>query len=287
MSSWVIGQVLFNGLTIGSIYVLVSLGFNMVFGVMRIINFAHGELYMIGAFITFLLYGFLKINYLLTLVVSAFAVGLFGVLLERTLFRRVRHEELNSMILSLGIALIIQNVFSLVFGPQDLSIPTAYTGIISLGFFSYPVERLIMVLFSFIIISFVYIFIKFTRYGNAIRAVVQDLEAAAIQGIHINRVYSLSFGISASLAAIAGGLLGPIFSISPFMGSFALIKAFIVVILGGLGSFGGAVVGGLLLGFHDSIVSTFVGGAANDMMGFLIIILIILFRPSGLLGRRQ
>jgi len=286
MNVWILGQVLLNGITIGSIYILVSLGFTLIFGVLRVVNFAHGELYMMGAFLTLLLYGSFKINYLLTLIISAVSVGLFGILLERVLFKKLKYQELNCMILGLGISIILQNVGSLIFGPQDLSIPTAYSGTVNFGVISYPAERVIMSLFSFAILLVAYLFIKVTRYGNAIRAVVQDVEAAAIQGININKIYPLTFFIGCSLAAIAGSLLGPIFSISAFMGSFALIKAFIVVILGGLGSFGGAVLGGLLLGFSDSIVSTFVGGAANDMVGFFIIILILLLKPTGLLGRK-
>jgi branched-chain amino acid transport system permease protein len=260
----------------------------MIFGVMRIINFAHGELYMLGAFGTYVLCTILKIPYLVGILVSAITVGAFGILLEKVFFSHVRSvrgkEELNSMILALGIAIVIQNSIALVFGPEDLSIASTFTNVLNVGKVFYPAERVFVAFFSFCVLVAIYVFIKFHKYGNALRAVVQDAEAAAIQGIKINRVYAMCFGIGSFLAAIAGGLLGPVFSISAFMGSWGLLKAFIIVILGGLGSFAGAIAGGFIIGFTDSIMGTFFGGAASNMLGFFVIILVLIFKPSGLLG---
>jgi len=280
-------QVIINGVTLGTNYILMALGFTMIFGVLRIVNFAHGEFYMLGAFLVLTAIVKLEIGYFLAAVIAVISIGLLGFLAEEVIFRKFRDKELEGMIMALGLSILTQNLGLVAWGPYDLSIPPVFTGVLKMGSMFYPVERLMVVLLSFLLMAGFYLFLKRTKLGLAIQAIALDTEIARVQGIRINRLYPLAFAIGTGLAAAAGAVIGPLFQLNPWMGIMPQVKAFIVVILGGIGSIPGAFLGGLILGVAESFVSTYASKAIADMLGFILVIGILLFRPSGLFGHSQ
>jgi branched-chain amino acid transport system permease protein len=280
-------QVIINGVTLGTNYVLMALGFTLIFGVLRIVNFAHGEFYMLGAFFVLTAIVKFEVNYLLAAILAVLAIGLLGYFTEEVIFRRFRDKELEGMIIALGLSILLQNLGLVAWGPYDLSIPPVFTGVLKFGTFFYPMERLMVVLLSFLLMAGFYLFLKKTRLGLAIQAIAQDTEIARVQGMRINRLYPLAFAVGTGLAAAAGAVIGPLFQLNPWMGIMPQVKAFIVVILGGIGSIPGAFLGGLILGVAESFVSTYASKALADLLGFILVIGILLFRPSGLFGRSQ
>lgn len=287
MGSTLLPQVILNGVTLGTNYVLMALGFTMIFGVLRIVNFAHGEFYMLGAFFVLTAIVKLQIGYFPAVVIAVISVGLLGLFTEEVIFRRFRDKELEGMIVALGLSILIQNLGLVTWGPYDLSIPPVFTGVLKIGSMFYPVERLMVVLLSFLLMAGFYLFIKRTKLGLAIQAIAQDTEIARVQGMRINRLYPLAFAIGTGLAAAAGAVIGPLFQLNPWMGIMPQVKAFIVVILGGIGSIPGAFLGGFILGVAESFVTTYTSKAIADMLGFILVICILLFRPSGLFGHSQ
>jgi branched-chain amino acid transport system permease protein len=280
-------QVIINGVTLGTNYILMALGFTLIFGVLRIVNFAHGEFYMLGAFLVLTAIVKLELSYYLAVAVAVLAVGLLGFLTEEVIFRRFRDKELEGMIMALGLSILMQNLGLVAWGPYDQSIPPVFAGVLKIGSMFYPLERLMVVLLSFLLMVGFYLFLKRSKLGLAIQALAQDTEIARVQGIRINRMYPLAFAIGTGLAAAAGAVIGPLFQLNPWMGIMPQVKAFIVVILGGIGSIPGAFLGGLILGVAESFVSTYASKAVADMLGFILVIGILLFRPSGLFGHSQ
>lgn len=287
MGDTLLPQVIINGVTLGTNYILMALGFTMIFGVLRIVNFAHGEFYMLGAFLVLTAIVKLEIGYFLAAVIAVISIGLLGFLAEEVIFRKFRDKELEGMIMALGLSILMQNLGLVAWGPYDLSIPPVFTGVLKMGSMFYPVERLMVVLLSFLLMAGFYLFLKRTKLGLAIQAIALDTEIARVQGIRINRLYPLAFAIGTGLAAAAGAVIGPLFQLNPWMGIMPQVKAFIVVILGGIGSIPGAFLGGLILGVAESFVSTYASKAIADMLGFILVIGILLFRPSGLFGHSQ
>ena len=282
-----IAQILVNGLTAGTFYVLMALGFTLIFGILRLVNFAHGEFYMLGAFVVYHLYAQLGLNFFAALAASAVAVGVIGIVVEKVVFAPLRSRELSMLMSALGLQIAIQGIMAVLEGIEGLSLASPVSGVYRSQWITFPYERLLVVGVAFVVLAGFYVFIKHSKIGQALRAVAQDGEAALMQGIPVNRIYSLAFAVGCALAAIAGGLIGPVFSLHVYMGQAALLKAFVVVILGGLGSVPGALVGGLVLGFAESIFATLFGGLTSDMLGFLMIMGILLWRPTGLLGRAE
>jgi branched-chain amino acid transport system permease protein len=285
--SILLAQALLNGLVIGAMYMLMAVGFTLVFGIMRVVNFAHGEFYMLGAFTGFFTYVYWEIPFVACLVIAALIVGILGMLVERTLIQPFRADEMSGMIATLAISVIIQNGAVLLWGPVPRAMPDIVTGTLAIGPFSFPWSRLVVIAAAALIFVVFWIFMQRTRLGRAMRAVAQDTETALIQGIRVNYIYPLAFGVSVALAALAGALMGPVFSVSPFVGLTPMLKAFVVVILGGLGSVPGAVVGGLMLGMIESFTATTFGSLVSDILQLLLVILILLVRPAGLLGQRE
>ncbi len=285
--SILLAQAVLNGLVIGAMYMLMAVGFTLVFGIMRVVNFAHGEFYMLGAFTGFFTYVYWDIPFVACLVIAALIVGILGMLLERTLIQPFRADEMSGMIATLAISVIIQNGAILLWGPAPRPMPDIVTGSLVVGPFSFSWSRLVVIAAAALIFTAFWLFMQHTRLGRAMRAVAQDTETALIQGIRVNHIYPLAFGLSVALAALAGALMGPVFSVSPFVGATPMLKAFVVVILGGLGSVPGAVLGGLVLGMIESFTATIFGSLVSDILQLLLVILILLVRPWGLLGQRE
>jgi len=277
-------QALLNGFGLAVVYVLVALGLTLIFSILEIINFAHGEFYMLGGFAAYYLCAVGGLNYVATLVLAVLLVGLAGVVAERLVFRHLRGKTLNAFIVSLGLLWVLQATAQLSFGVLDKSVPSAVSGIVRVGGVIVSRERLFVILTAVALIVGLHLFLKFTRTGQAMRAVAQDADAAALQGVNIELVSALGFGIGCALAGAAGALLAPIFAVSPTMGALPVVKAFIIIIVGGMGSLPGAVLGGLLLGAVEGVGTLFMSSAAVNILGFLMVIAILLLRPRGLLG---
>ncbi len=273
-----------NGFTLALVYVLVALGLTLIFSIFEIINFAHGEFYMLGGYVTYLGFAVVGLPYLLTLLLAIVVVGLVGLVSERLIFRHLRGKTLNAFIVSLGLLWVLQAGAQLSFGVLDKSVPSAFSGIIRLGGLIISVERFVVVLAAVGLIAVLYAFLQWTRLGRAMRAVAQDPDGAALQGVNIEVISMVAFAIGCALAGSAGGLLAPLFAVSPAMGALPVVKAFIMIIIGGMGSLPGAVVGGLLLGTVEGLGSLFFSSAAVNVLGFLMVIAVLLVRPRGLFG---
>ncbi len=283
--TFLIGQALTNGLIIGLLYLLMAIGFTLVFGVMRVVNFAHGEFYMLGSFVAYVCVTRFQLPFLAAVLATFIATLVAGWLIEVVVLKGFRGNELNGMISTIGLGMILQNGALLLFGPDPQSMPPVAEGVVSLGPIMLPMSRLYVVAFSIAVLALLYLFLMHSKGGRALRAVVQDTEIASAQGIRSHLMYPLGFGIGVALAAVAGALMAPVFSVSPSIGSTPLLKAFIVVILGGLGSIPGAALASLLLGVVESGANTFMSSAMSDMLLFGFVILMLIFRPSGLLGK--
>jgi len=277
-------QALLNGFGLAMVYVLVALGLTLIFSILEIINFAHGEFYMLGGYVTYYVFAVFGLYYFATLGLAILAVGLAGVVAERLIFRYLRGKTLNAFIVSLGLLWVMQASAQLSFGVLDKPVPSAFSGIVRAFGLVISVERLVVSLSAIVLIAALYLFLRGSRPGRAMRAVAQDADAAALQGVDIELVSALGFGIGCALAGGAGGLLAPVFAVSPAMGALPVVKAFIIIIIGGMGSLPGAVVGGLLLGSVEGLGSLFMGSAAVNVLGFLVVILVLLVRPRGLFG---
>jgi len=280
-------QTCINGLMLGMIYVLMALGLTLIFSIMGIINFAHGEIFMLGGFATFFLAEYYGVYFFFSLIISMVIIGVFGVLIERIIFRPLRGDPLNLLVISLGLAIVLQNLALIFWGPEERPVPFDFQGIINILGMVFSKERLVAFIISTILVIGLYLFVVRTKTGKALQAVTQDSEAAALQGININQINALTFGIGCALASAAGSAMGPIFLVSPFMGILPAMKAFIIIMLGGLGSIIGAVVGGLILGIAESFGATYLGSTFQNMVGFIILMFILIVKPLGLFGYRE
>ncbi|MBI4620500.1 MAG: branched-chain amino acid ABC transporter permease [Desulfobacterales bacterium] len=277
-------QVTLNGLMLGMIYIVVALGLTLIFSIMNVINFAHGEMYMLGGLVAYYFSEQLQIPYMLILVLAMILVGVFGIVVEKFFFRPFRGELLPALIVSLGLSMTIQTLTLLNFGTEDQSVSTVFPGMINFLGALFSKERLAIVITCIVFILSLYLLIQRSKIGCAIRAIAEDREAAALQGVNIDRICSFTFGLGCALAAAAGVLIAPVFYVNPYIGGLPLLKAFIIIILGGMGSLLGAVVGGLILGTVESFGTLFLSVPASNLLGFIIIILVLLFKPSGLFG---
>ncbi|MGA2110253.1 MAG: branched-chain amino acid ABC transporter permease [Syntrophorhabdales bacterium] len=273
-----------NGFSAGWIYVLVALGLTLVFGIMRTVQFAHGEVYMLGSHAIFFACVVLGINIIGAFGIAVVALFILGMLMERLLFRRFRGQIEPSIIVAIGLILLFQTTAVVTFGADEKHIPRFIQGVLVIGGLRIAWDRVLSVIVGAGIMLALYAFIKGTKMGQAMIATSQDMDAATLQGVNVNRISSVSMGIGSALAAVAGGIMGSIFTVEPFMGSFAITKGLAVIILGGLGSIGGAVIGGLILGLVDGVVSLYSSSTMASIVGFALIVLILIVKPSGLMG---
>jgi branched-chain amino acid transport system permease protein len=284
MTIQMLAQGLLNGISLSMVYILVALGLTLIFSILRIINFAHGEFYMMGAVVSYYLTQYGQLNYLITIPAAFIAIGIVGILVEKVVFAPLRSNLLGGFIASLGLLWILQAVAVLVFGVVDKEVPGYFDGVIRMFGVVIATERLFVVVCCAILIASLYLFLHSSKHGIALRAVAQDTEAAALQGVNVDRVSALAFGIGCALAAAAGALLAPVYFVSPFIGTLPVIKAFIIIILGGMGSLSGAIFGGFFLGILESIAPLYFPVAAVEMLGFLVVMLVLIVRPHGLFG---
>jgi branched-chain amino acid transport system permease protein len=272
------------GLSIGSIYILMALGLTLMFGMMHIINFAHGAVYMLGAFTIYYVFFQWGAPYFAAFVVAMLLLGAFGYLIERSIYRPGKGGVEPTLVALLALTTLLQAAGYPVFGTLDKHVPPVFSGTRNVLGVMISVERLMIIPIAGALVGALYLFINKTRMGAAMRAIEQDKEAAALQGVNVNVINGLAFAIGFALAAAAGALMAPIFKLDPMMGEQPLLKAFIIIILGGLGSIPGAILGGLILGLIDSIVATALGAEPAFLLSFVFIILLLLWRPTGLFG---
>jgi branched-chain amino acid transport system permease protein len=272
------------GLSMGAIYILMALGLTLMFGMMHIINFAHGAIYMLGAFAIYYLFAQAGIPYPLAFLLTLLLLGIFGLTVERAIYRTLGGEIEPTLVALLALTTLLESSGYLVFGVLDKDVPTVFPGVLHLSGMTLSVERLVIIPIVAVMVAALHVFMQRTKTGQAMRAIEQDKEAAALQGVNVNRINALAFGIGFALAAAAGALMAPVFAVNPSMGELPLLKAFIIIILGGLGSVPGAILGGVILGLIDGVLATAFGFELAFLLSFVLIIVILLVKPQGLLG---
>ncbi|MSP67434.1 MAG: branched-chain amino acid ABC transporter permease [Alphaproteobacteria bacterium] len=282
------GQLLL-GLINGAFYAMLSLGLAVIFGMLNVINFAHGAQYMMGAFTAWMLLNFLGVNYWAALILAPLLVGLFGILLERLFLRHLYHlDHLYGLLLTFGLALIIEGVFRKFYGSsgQPYSIPEELTGGHNLGFMFLPNYRAWVVAFSLVVCLAVWYLIERTKLGSYLRAATENPTLVQAFGINVPRMVMLTYGFGVGLAALAGVMAAPIYQVSPLMGANLIIVVFAVVVIGGMGSILGSIVTGFGLGVVEGFTKVFYPEASNTVI-FVIMAIVLVLRPAGLFGRAQ
>jgi len=276
------------GAAIGCIYVLLATGLNLIFGVMKLVNFAHGELLMIGAYVGYSVLTLLGVNAYIAVFLSMGIVALIGVVVERLAFRRVLgSDKLNEIFVSLGLILIFDNIAVLVWGEKSQRIISPFENMsLRLGEVSISYDWLIAVAFVIVILIALLFLIKKTKIGMAMRATSQKSQASMLMGINIEHIYIFTFALGAALAGAAGVLYGIIFPFNPYIGALPTIKAFAIIILGGLGSIPGAIIGGLLYGIAEQTAVISLGGIWRNAVAFSLLIIVLVLRPNGLFGEK-
>ena len=277
-----------NGLMMGAIYALFAVGMVLVFGVMRVLNFAHGVIFMAGGYFCQAAMAHVVASYPIALLLSALGGALVGVVLERLVFRRLRENLSMQIVASLGLILMAQNAIILIFGPDALqiSVPAMRTTL-RLGSLGMTLQQMLIMGVVAVSVVTLHLFLKRSRLGTAMRAASEDLQAARVVGINPDRVFALTFAMAGALAALGGALLGPLFLVFPGMGDLPLLKGLTAIVLGGMGSVGGAVLGGLAIGVLEAESTLFAPTDDRDLVVFGVLILVLLLRPRGLFGRQM
>jgi branched-chain amino acid transport system permease protein len=288
-----VSQTLILGILVGALYALVALGLSLVFGVTKFLNVAHGELLMFGGYASFWVFSLLGLDPFLTIPTTLIGLALIGAILYRLVFvRMVKLPEetkiKNTLLVGFGLSVVLQNLALRFWTADDRGITASYSSVAFtvLGV-RFPLVRLATLLTALVFLLALHLFLRKTYTGKAIRATVQDWEAATLMGIDIHRVYFLAFVLGAALAGVAGTLVAVNYSIEPSMGLNWTLKALIVMVLGGLGSITGTLVGGLLLGLTESVTSLLISNNYREVAGLVLFILILIFRPQGLFGTKE
>lgn len=281
-------QAIINGILFGSVYAMIGIGFSLVWGVMNIINVAHGSFIMIGAYLSYTLFAAYGVDPFLSIPISMAALFLIGYSIQRFVLNRVvRGSVFITLTFTFGLQILIANICLLIWSADYHSVKLPYSGAgLEIGGVVIPLVRLGIFFVALIITGLFYLFIRKTKTGVAINATALNFEGAKTVGIDVNNIYAITFGVSAALAGAAGALISPIMSVNPFLGGALVGKAFVIAILGGLGSTIGALVGGLVLGLVETVTTVFMPASYQELMGFIVLVLVLIFRPQGLLGKR-
>ncbi len=280
-----LAETLLWGVANGCIYILLATGLSIIFGVMKLVNFAHGQLLMLGAYIAFTTSVVLGLNAYVAILFAMVGVAIIGFVVERLTFRKVLGtEKLNEIFVSLGLIYIFENVAVLLWGNKSAQISSSIPGILSLAGISISYDRLAAMGIVAVILLSIVLLMKKTKIGLAMQATSQKSDVAKLMGINVEKVYVFTFALGAALAGAAGALYGIIFPFSPTLGALPTIKAFAIIILGGLGSIPGAVVGGLLYGIAETTAGYLLGGIWSDAIAFVLLIFVLVIKPTGLFG---
>lgn len=273
------------GLSIGTQYAMISIGFTLIFGIMGVINFAHGSGYVMGGYFAYVFTSLVGLPYPVAVVIAALGTGVLGYVIERVFIDKYVNDHIATMIITLGLYLIITTGIILVFGPEPVDFRFPVSGSLRGEGFYIPYSTLIVLAVCSVAIGAVYWMIYRTRYGIALRAMADNPKVATAQGIFPSQMFPMAFAIAMALAGLTGALVTPILVLEPNLGDAMLMKSFIVVILGGLGSVTGATVAALIVGMVEAYSSVYLGGSQGALVLFVIVLLILLVRPSGLMGR--
>ena len=284
-----LAETLLWGVANGCIYILLATGLNLIFGVMKLVNFAHGQLLMVGAFVAYEVTTIAGLNPYASILVSMGSVALIGIVLEKFAFRRVRGtDKLNEIFISLGLIYVFQNLATLLWvNNYNIRIPSPLSGLnLALGEVTIGYDRILAIVIVIVILVGLVLLTKKTKIGLGMRATSQKSDASMLMGININRIYLFTFAVGAALAGAAGALYGILFPFNPAIGALPTIKAFAIIILGGLGSIPGAVIGGLLYGIAENTAVYLLGGIWQDAIAFALLIAVLVIRPTGLFGEK-
>ena len=278
-----------SGILIGGVYALVGIGLTIIYGVMRVINFAHGELLMIGMYLTWIIFTSFGVDPFLSIAITIPAMFLFGAFLQRVLINRVLNAlPQNQILLTIGLGLVLSNLVMLIYTSDYKIITTRYSSS-TINFAGLPISTplAISLLITTVITAILYFFLLKTDTGQAIRATAQDRDAAQLMGINVKRMSVLAFGIGTALAGTAGALVSPTYYIFPQVGGAFTLKAFVIVVLGGMGSVIGATLGGIIIGVTESLAAVYVSSGMKEVFVYVLFLLVLLFKPAGLLGRSR
>ena len=278
-----------SGVLIGGVYALVGIGLTIIFGVMRVINFAHGELLMIGMYLTWIIFSSFGIDPFVSIAITIPVMFAFGAFVQRTLVHQVLNAlPQNQILLTIGLGLVLSNLVMLIYTSDYKIITTRYSSsTVSLGGLPLSAPLAISFLITAVITALLYVFLLKTDTGQAVRATAQDRDAAQLMGINVSRMSVLAFGIGTALAGTAGALVSPTYYIFPQVGSAFTLKAFVIVVLGGMGSVLGATLGGVIIGVTESLAAVYISSGMKEVFVYVLFLLVLLFKPSGLLGRSR
>ena len=280
-------QTAINAMYAASYMSLIAVGLVMIFGVMGVINFAHGELYMVGAYCVVFLYAQENFPFLLAVAAGLVFVGILGLLMERTMFRPLRDNPLSGLIASIGFLLILQTLAVLGFGRRMGHVPPATQGKLEIFGAILTHQRLLVIVAAILLLVALWAFLKRTKFGWALRACAQDAETAALQGISMSQTARIAMFIGAGLAGVAGALTAPLVSPTPYIGHSVIVTAFIIIIVGGIGSLEGAVIAAVLYAFVHTFVTTFFDGVIANIVGLALMLGVLVVRPTGLFGAKE
>jgi branched-chain amino acid transport system permease protein len=269
-------------------YALIALGITLIFAIMGVLNFAHGQMYVLGGFVTYYVYGVFGLNYFVALAASAVTVACVGLVFERFLFRRVLRittREESTMLLAAGTALLLDSLGLALFGEKQRGVAPVVAGVYEIFGAFVPASRALIFVLAFGLVGALLLFIQYTRPGRALRAIAQDKETAALQGVDINRYSAFGFALGAALAGLAGGLLVTVFAVNAGAGTPISIKAFIMIMIGGAGVVSGAILGAFVLGFSEALGYFFIPGSTTYLMILVGLIVFLIFRPQGIMGK--
>jgi len=282
-------QHLLNAVVLGGTYALLGIGLTLIFGIMRVVNFTHGELYTFGAYMAYMLAGMMGLNFFMSLAMAAVLGMALGALIEFTLLRPLKGADIDTtMLVMIGAGIAMQAGEQLVWGGVAKSVPSPFpTEPVVLGSVSVGMNRLFVLGVALLLLGGFYLLINRTKLGVAMRATFQDPDTAALMGVNRGLMYTLTFALGSGLAATAGALLGPIFVVTPTMGDLVALKAFAIVILGGLGNIPGATIGGFVLALAEEFGAGYLSSGYRDAMGFLLIIAVLIVRPQGLFAMKE
>jgi branched-chain amino acid transport system permease protein len=279
-------QQILNGLTLGGVYSLVALGLTLVYGILHVPNFAHGAFYMAGAYVAFYLMSAFGANYWIAMAGAAAVVAVIAVVADRLVFHPLRNAPgLHHMIAAIGILLFLESGAQAIWGADFHRMQTPFTGILNFGGLVLPAQRLLIIVAAFALVIALHLFLTRTVTGATIIAMAQNRDGAALVGIDPNRVAMLTFAISGVLAAMAAALYAPINLVYPAMGHLVITKAFVIIVLGGMGSVPGAIVGGLIIGFAESFGAFYISTDYKDIIAFVLLVAILSVRPQGLFAK--
>jgi len=279
-------EILIHGAVSSAIYAMLAVGFTLIFGVARVLNLAHGSFYALGAYGTYMATALLGWSLLPAALMAIVLVALLGVVIEKIFIRPLRHSQLGVLMITLSISLVIEQALFLIFGSEYRNVPAFIQSKVSIGGIDIAGQRLLVVAVAVLAIGALYLFIQWSRLGSAILAISQDAEAAKYMGIPSDRIFALVMAISAGLAALAGVLAGPFLSVQPTMHLLPIMKAFAIVIVGGLGSIPGSIVAAMMLGYAETIVAYTISTSWTEIVSVLATLLMLVFRPAGIFGKR-